>query len=304
MINKVAPLLFLTFFIVMCGRTEETMNIRKCSGAGKWFADTKKSLTEQVDAYLNEVESQYADKEIRAIIVPHAGYRFSGKASAAAYKNIVKKKYKRIIILGINHTAYLNSASIMKVDAFETPLGIIPLDKKVCQRLLIEKYFTSDDEAQIKEHSIENQLPFLQRVLGSEFEIVPILIGDLPLDGISSVANSLKPFYDKNTLIVVSSDFTHYGQLYEYVPFKENIKENLQALDTEAINLLIKKDLNGFINFLSRTNDTICGRNALLILLNLLAENTEGHLTIYYTSGDLTGDYSLSVSYVSIIYTK
>lgn len=283
----------------------EEMKIHECSGAGRWFEASEKLLAKEVDGFFGQVENKYKDKKITAIISPHAGFTYSGKAAAAGFISVKDKSYKRVILLGVNHMVYLRKAALLDVDAFETPLGNVELDQPVVEELLKnEKYFISDPKAHVSEHSIENQLPFLQRGLKPGFKIVPILICDMSDDSFKAVAKILKQYVDDQTLIVVSSDFTHYGQYFQYVPFKTDIRENLKKLDMGAVDLIIKKDFDGFSKYIDRTGATICGRNGISVLLNLLPEDAVGDLAMYYTSSEMTGDFSSSVSYASIVFYK
>ena len=290
--------------IFICSLGGDEMTVRKCSGAGRWFEGSAASLKREVNDYFSKVENKYEGKKIAAIISPHAGFVYSGKAAAAGYVSIKNAQYKRVIMLGVNHTFYLQSASIMNVDAYETPLGSIYLDRPVVEKLLKEKCFASEPRAHYTEHSIENQLPFLQEGLKEGFKIVPILVGDMSEEGFESIATSIKPFVNEDTLIVVSSDFTHYGKYFDYYPFKDDVKENLRKLDMGAADFINAKDYEGFRAYLKKTGATICGRNAISVLLKILPDECTGDVATYYTSGDLTDDYSSSVSYASIVFYK
>jgi len=134
------------------------------------------------------------------------------------------------------------------------------------------------------------------------FSIVPLLVGDLGPDEYSQVKNLLAPLITSETLIVVSTDFTHYGRRFGYVPFSGTIKKNLHDLDMGSIRLILQKDISGFNDYVAETGITICGNRAVSLLLRLLPKHTEGTLLDYYTSGDQTQDYSSTVSYASILF--
>jgi hypothetical protein len=104
--------------------------------------------------------------------------------------------------------------------------------------------------------------------------------------------------------VIVSSDFTHYGERFGYLPFTEDIKNNLKKLDLGAVDVILKKDFTSYQKYLQKTGATICGRNGIGILLQLLPSDAQGTLLTYYTSGDLLNDYSSTVSYVSIVFKK
>jgi AmmeMemoRadiSam system protein A/AmmeMemoRadiSam system protein B len=225
---------------------------------------------------------------------------------AAAYKAVKGKQYKRVIILGISHQYGFSGASIPKYDAYETPLGLVPLDTQVRDALLKHPDVISHPESHKTEHSIENQLPFLQTVLKPGFRIVPIQVGEITSRQRVALADALRPYCDDQTLVVVSSDFSHVGSRYGYTPFRDNLKENIYKLDQGAIDQILAIDVAGFIDYVARTRTTICGRNPIAVLLTLLdKKTTKGKLILYQNSGDRTGDYSqLAVGYTAIVFTK
>jgi len=145
-------------------------------------------------------------------------------------------------------------------------------------------------------------LPFLQQAL-DRFDLVPVLVGSLEEDDAARIASALRPLLSARTMVVVSSDFTHYGPNYGYLPFVSDVEENLRKLDHGAIRLILAKDFDGYMAYLRKTGDTICGRNAIAVLLKLLPQTAVGRLLRYDTSGRITGDFSNSVSYVSIAFT-
>jgi hypothetical protein len=160
-----------------------------------------------------------------------------------------------------------------------------------------------------REYTIEVVLPFLQARLG-EFRLVPVLAGDsldyhqrLDENVITSVAQRIREVVDTRTLIVVSSDFTHFGNNFSYRPFRENILENIEALDKEAFRLILQRDSPGFHTYLEETKNTICGKAAIEILLKLLPPTAQGRLLKYDLSARKTGDTRASISFASIVFT-
>ncbi len=297
--------LLLLFLVILAYKTTnhfgfEEKKIRKPAVAGSWYPGTRESITETLNNYYNNVRN-VGIQNIRAIIVPHAGWRFSGQVASTAFKQIEGRQYNTVIIIGPSHTASFSGASIPDVTHYETPLGLVKVSQKA-KKLLEEPLFISHETAHIREHDIEIELPFLQKSLG-DFEIIPILIGPLTsYEEIKKIAKTLKKYIDEDTLIVVSSDFTHYGPNYGYVPFTENVSDNIKRLDFMAINEIAGLDSDGFYNYLQKTGATICGRLPILVLLNLLPNKTEAKLLFYDTSGRILGDYKNSVSYVSMVF--
>lgn len=146
------------------------------------------------------------------------------------------------------------------------------------------------------------ELPMLQHVL-DDFKLVPIVVGQLDEDSIKTIAKILLENIDSETLVVISSDFTHYGKAFGYLPFKDNIENNLQKLDMGAFKYIQNGDLFGFLDYIELTGATICGRYPIGILLAMLPEDSEAHILQYQTSGHITGDWSHCVSYVAAAFT-
>ena len=253
--------------------------------------------------YLDQAQVPENKKKIAALISPHAGYQFSGKAASCGFATLRGKNFDRIIIIGPSHHAWFQGICVSSFDFYETPLGRVPVAKRVGEELSRQKLFLFDSKAEAQEHSLEMQIPFLQVVL-KNFTIIPLMVGELEENDFVEAAKFLRPYITDKTLVVVSSDFTHYGERFGYLPFTEDIKNNLKKLDIGAVDLILKKDFTGYQEYLQKTGATICGRAAIGILLQLLPPEAQGALLSYYTSGDVLNDYSSTVSYVSIIFKK
>ncbi|MCK9554268.1 AmmeMemoRadiSam system protein B [bacterium] len=280
------------------------MKVRKSVVSGMFYESDPGKLKKEISRYLAEADVKPVSGNVIALISPHAGYVYSGRAAAFAYKTLEGKNIKRVFVLAPTHCIGFRGASIPDVDAYETPLGIIGLDKKTCASLLKKKSFTSIAQAHSREHSLEVQLPFLQYVLGKDFLIIPLVIGQLQEEDYSRIADALTACLTEGDLVVISSDFIHQGYRFGYMPAKENIQETVKKIDMEAIDLILKKDGPGFISYVGSTGATICGRDPIGILLYMLPEDAKGSLLKYYTSGDITGDETETVSYASIAFVS
>ena len=277
--------------------------IRPSAVAGKWYREDPKALKLQIESLLKNVKLPPLPSRINALIVPHAGYRFSGPTAAYAYKAIAGRGYNRVVILAPSHYAHFYGASTLDVVAYETPLGQVPVDRKVVKALLKNPLFKEHTMAHLREHAIEAQLPFLQIVL-KDFKIVPILISEVKDEDIFILADILKKVLGKdikNTLFIASSDFTHFGPMYGYVPFKENISEKIKKMDMEAVEFIKKGDSKGLLDYYHKTKITICGIYPIAITISSLAKQPKGFLLHYTTSGEILGNYSNSVSYVAML---
>jgi len=272
--------------------------------AGQWYTGDPTRLREQMDHFLaaGASKAKVSGKPI-ALIAPHAGYAYSGRCAGVAFATVKGQSYKRVVVLAVNHRGpAFRGGSILKVDAYKTPLGEIPLDRKACALLLRSKHFASRPSAHRQEHSLEVELPFLQVALGS-FHLVPVVVGQLSSEDFAPMAAELGKVVDDDTLVVVSCDFTHYGQGFRYTPFRSDVRKNIEKLDRGAVDFIAKGDAQGFWGYVRRTGATICGRCPVAVLLTLLPEKATGQLLNYYTSGDATGDYRQSVSYAAIAFT-
>lgn len=279
----------------------EKAGVRKSVLAGAWYEGSKAALTKQVDRFLNKVPDPKKGNRISAMIAPHAGYEWSGQTAAYGYKALQGAKYKRVIVMAPTHRTSFRGGSIADVKAYETPLGEVPLDRETCDALLSSNLLQSLAEAHAQEHSLEIQLPFLQRVLG-EFSLIPIVIGDISPSDCVEMANLIRPLLNENTLLVMSSDFTHQGPRFGYVPFKEDVRKNIQRLDFAAINEILTLNVRGFWAFTDATRATICGRNPIKISMLALPMQTQVEFLHYETSGDKRKDYDETVSYASIVF--
>ena len=301
--------IFLVFFIAIFWvyaeqKGESGVKMRKAAVAGMFYENNPEILNKEIKEYLKKATPEKVQGDVIALISPHAGYTFSGQAAAFGYKLLDGKKIKKVIVIAPSHSVGFRGASIPDTDSYETPLGLVTLDRKSCDILLERKLFSSIARAHSHEHSIEVQLPFLQVVLESNFKLVPIVVGQLMESDYPVVAGSISEIISEGDLVVASSDFIHQGPRFGYVPYKTNIKENIKKLDMGAVDLILEKDTAKFIDYVEDTGATICGRCPIGILLEMLPEDAKGTLLTYYTSGDILGGETETVSYVSLAFSS
>lgn len=278
------------------------MDVLKSELAGRWYVDDQVRLAREVDTYLDFVDPEPID-DLIALILPHAGYRYSGIVAAHGVKLLEGRSVKRVVVIGPSHqVAMLDSVSIPDVTHIETPLGLIPLDREAISRLWQNPSFESHPYAHTSEHSVQIELPFLQQAL-NDFLLIPIVCGQLTAASARRIGNELISLMDGETVLVVSSDFTHYGQGFDYVPFTDDIKSNIESLDMGAFRLIEQKDLEGFLDYVRTTGATICGSSPVSVLLSMLGADVEVRLLKYETSGNLTEDWSHCVSYISAAFS-
>lgn len=271
--------------------------------AGSWYPASRARLAEEFKEYLARASESPMLENVMALILPHAGYRFSGPVAAYGLHQVAGKPIRRVIVMGPSHrVAMPNIVSIPAATHYETPLGEIPLDTTFIQRLRTDPHFQDVPSAVIGENSVEIQLPFLQAALGS-FHLVPIYVGQLDLETAKAIAGALQRVMDNDTLLVASSDFTHYGPNYRYLPFTTNVQENLEKLDMGAIKEIERKSAAGFLQYCEKTGATVCGQDPIAILLAMLPSDAQFHLLHYDTSGRIASDFNNSVSYASMAFT-
>jgi MEMO1 family protein len=276
-------------------------DVLESSLPGTWYSADPAELKAEIRGYLSALTYEQQEN-VMAVVLPHAGYKYSGFVMASGINQLVGRSFSRVIVIGpSHHVSMVNEASIPAVKCVKTPLGCIELDRVFIDKL-DSALFVSRPAAHAEEHSVQIELPFLQEALGT-FKLVPIVVGQLDEESCRAIGHELLKHMDKETLVVISSDFTHYGAAFDYVPFKKNIAENLDKLDVGAFKKIQTKDLSGFLEYIEEKDATICGRSSIGVLLGMLPENSQVRMLKYDTSGHITGDWSRCVSYMSILVT-
>ena len=288
-------------------KTRESVGIEGFMG---WFPEDRGQLKAMVDKYLAAAGDVKVEGKPIAIIAPHAGYQFSGATAAYAYKPLFGQTYDRVVIIAPSHDRVgFAGGHIGDWDYYSTPLGASELDKIACRKLLVSKICNTQPRADAQEHSLQNQIPFLQTVLPG-VKIVPIIVGGPQTDeNIRRLGDEIRSVTTADTLFVISSDFTHYGERFYYTPIKEgSVKEGVRKLDQGAIDLICANNLKGFRAYMAqRDAPTICGAEPIAVLLRILEgrKDIRGALVQYANSGDRTGDYAQNaVSYAAIVLSK
>ena len=278
--------------------------------AGSWYPAGPGALAEEVDRYLAAADpsTRPAGPPLVAV-VPHAGYFYSGEAAGRLY-GLLGADYRRtVFILAPSHRAHLDRVALSGAQAFATPLGKVPVDTRAVRELAECPAFVLDDAAHAEEHAVEIQLPFLQRLWPDRSPvIVPLLVPALDQAQRAEASRALARLADDDTLLLVSTDFTHYGSAYGYLPFATDIPAALERLDSGAILKILAADPDGLVGYGKETGITMCGLHATALALAAgrdadLPPGYEAALIDYRRSGDREGDYSLSVSYASILIT-
>ena len=253
------------------------------------------------------------NEKVRAIISPHAGYIYSGQTAAEVFAPLQNNfNYRRAVIIAPSHRIAFSGLAASSYTAYRTPLGDLQVDADISERLSRSPVISILNAAHDPEHALEVQLPFLQKIikksdLSEDFKIIPLICGGLDCESAKLAAEALSIYWEPETLWIISSDFTHYGNSFGYLPFTENVPENLKKLDLGAVERILDLDFKGFSDYLDQTGATICGANPLKLLLksielSLPDDKVTAQLINYTNSGELTGDYSHCVSYAGVAF--
>jgi AmmeMemoRadiSam system protein B/AmmeMemoRadiSam system protein A len=262
--------------------------IRKSVWDGRFYEADPSVLKQSIDQLSRKAQNTPAlipeNKRLRAIIMPHAGYAYSGWTAAHAARLLSAGQFSKVILLGPDHRAGFRSAAICDVDAYETPLGRIDLHKDSAALRLQPDLFESLPVSRDQEHSLEVILPFLQCSLG-DFQLVPVIIGQ---GEVQRIFEALDPLMDTDTLLVVSSDLSH------FLPYAEAL-----ARDRETIDEILALKPDKLIN----TDNRACGKSPILILMQMARRHHWQPVLLHYSnSGDTAGDGSRVVGYAAMAF--
>lgn len=273
--------------------------------AGSWYPAEPEALAAEVDRLVRASSDDLVPdpRPVVALIAPHAGYVYSGAVAARGFRLLRGRKSTRAIVMGPSHYVGFRGAVVPDATSYRTPLGSVPLDADAMRDLASRPGIGTDARPFEREHSLDAEIPFLQHALDPGFRLVPVLVGPAS-DGkdAARVAEAIAPLLVEGTVVVVSSDFTHFGPRFGYVPFRRDVEDGIRALDHAAIRAIESGDPRAFAAFLEETDATICGRHPIDVLLRLLEGKAAGSLVAYDTSGRMTGDWDHSVSYASLAF--
>lgn len=278
-------------------------HIRKPSVAGRFYPANKAALNEEMNIFFKEAK-QPVKKGFtpKAIIVPHAGYVFSGKVAASGFNQIPDNSdIQHVFILASSHQMHFPGASVYCTGNYETPLGVVEVDKVTGKNLTeSNKLFSCREDAHLFEHSLEVQLPFLQVRLRNDFKLVPIILGTQKPDECRQMARTLQPFLTSGNLFVVSTDFSHYPGYDDAV---KNDRITTEAILSKSPELLLKTIEENKTRKIPGLATSLCGWTSVLTLLYMIQNTScKAEWIDYQNSGDqpLYGDHDRVVGYSSI----
>lgn len=274
-------------------------NKRPATQANRFYSGNPIELSEEVDSFLARHSGSEVYHNVAALIVPHAGYYFSGNVAASAYMTLDPgKTYQRIFLLGPSHHEWLDSASVnTEAEYYATPLGDVKVDRETALKLTEDRVFSYQPEAHDREHCLEVQLPFLQRRLGTVPPIVPIVISTNNYAKLKRMAEVLKPYFTDENLFVISSDFSHYPSYEDACEVDAKTGKAIETGNVETLIATLEANANSGKRNLATS---ACGEFAIITLMLMLDGSEEIKHLMYQNSGDIGNyDHSRVVGYHS-----
>ena len=278
---------------------ETPVDIRPSPIAGTWYPGSADALAQSIDQYLNAATIQPLDGDVVGIIAPHAGHRYSGQVAAYAFRHLENLTPETVAVISPLHTPAQGRVLTSGHDAYTTPLGAIMVDTEALNKFqdnLKQNYGV--ELVQVRndsEHSLEIELPFLQRVFGHPFRLLPIMLRDQGLEAVMAVGHTLgKILEGSRAVIIASSDLSHFYPEAIAKRFDSEVLARIEAFDPQGV-LAAEEKGTGFA----------CGRGAIAAALwaaqDLGADKAK--IVQHATSGDVTTDFDSVVGYgAAVIY--
>ena len=281
-------------------KLKQELPVRLAAVAGGFYPEDKKALESQIESFLNRSSLPEGLKKLPAIlIVPHAGYDYSGQVAAEGFRELIDSGIKRAVILGISHQVPFLGAAVFDKGFWQTPLGKVAVEADLAKKFIVgSQLIFANQEYHQQEHSLEAEVPFLQKVL-KDFRIVPVLMSGENKQLIKELASNLAKNFDARTVLIISSDLSHYPS---YEDAKRIDKKTIEAIlsgETEKFDQAI------FQSMAQRTANLVtcaCGETAIRVGMKV-AKNlgiNDIRLIKYLNSGDTSGDKSRVVGYAAI----
>lgn len=272
--------------------------IREPVVSNMFYPGDPKTLKRDIARYLDESRFERIPGDVVGVISPHAGYMYSGPVAAYGYKAVSESVYDVVIVIAPSHRRYFEGAAIIEKGAYKTPLGIVEIDDEITGRLLQNSPLVQNSiDAHGQEHSLEVQIPFLQSVM-KDFTLVPIIMGVQDAGTCEELSEGIYTALKdsgKKALIIGSTDLSHY---YSY--------ERAVQLDSSVIKRLEDFDIRGLVSDIGKEKCEACGAGPMLTTMMLSAKLGATHSEVlkYANSGDISGDKSAVVGYVSAVFYK
>ena len=269
--------------------------VRKAVVSGQFYPEEPELLKKRIRQFLTAAKGVPAS-DVRALIVPHAGYDYSGQIAAEAYKLVEGRKFDSVVIIAFLHRVFLQGVLVDDVAAYETPLGRVPVDRELVREIqMLHPLFRNAMPGRLEEHSLEVQITFLQETIPG-LKIVPVYIGVQNITSITILADALaKTLANRNTLVVVTTDLSHF---HSY--------ETASEKDKALIAMFEKGNAEAIYDAYAKEEAEACGMGPVLtsILLAKKMKWSGPRLIRYANSGDVTGERSSVVGYAAMAYRE
>lgn len=248
-------------------------SVRRATHAGSWYTDSSRELKHQLENWLSAA-GDVSHGPARAIIAPHAGYQYCGACAGFAYKQIDPTIVKHVFILGPSHHVRLGGCALSPAKIYRTPFYDLTVDQEIYEELyssgLFEEMTIHTDE---DEHSIEMHLPYVAKMMeNQQFTIIPVMVGSLTTDKEALYGKIFSKYLaEPCNLFIISSDFCHWGARFHYQYYDKawgEIYQSIQKLDEMGMNIIEELSPTGFVSYLKKFGNTICGRHPIGVLLN------------------------------------
>jgi AmmeMemoRadiSam system protein B len=270
--------------------------------AGQFYPGERKELSQMIDEFLKNAKVPKIEGEIFGILVPHAGYIFSGPVAAHCYKAIQGKNFETVVLIGDSHYEYFDGVSVWDRGEWETPLGRVKVDEELAKEILnFSKRFLVKDSAHLFEHSLEVQIPFLQKVL-KNFKILSLIFGSEDKDWEELAKSILKLMKKKKILVVASSDLSHYPPYEVAQEIDKRTIEGILSSEPEKF----KEKIETLKKLFPDVDTFACAQDTIKTILEI-SKNLKGKAKLlnYQNSGDtIYGEKSQVVGYCAIAFIK
>ena len=232
--------------------------------AGTWYPGTAREICALAETWEKALGKDGGTQPApNVLLLPHAGWAYSGAIAWRAVRTVRGAKFRRVVLLVPSHHAWIENRLVApEAEAVSTPLGKIAVDREWLDRLALMAPVVRHNRIHAAEHSAQIEYPLLQLALGNGFTVVPLVIGSFGSDQMAMCARALARMIDEKTLLVLSSDFTHYGKDFSYVPYGtsgDDVRTKVASVDGEAFSFMARRDAEGFAAFVKKTGAMICG---------------------------------------------
>lgn len=275
-------------------------DLRPSPIAGQWYPGDAKRLAASVDEYIHTARLPHVKGQVIAVMSPHAGHRYSGPVAGYAFAALREMEPELVVVVSPMH--YLADQPLLTCghDAYSTPLGDVFVDREAVQSLetylQVELGYGLSPVMNDQEHSLEIELPFLQRVIGKTFGLLPVMVRDVSVKVTRSLGQALaKVLVERKAILVASTDLSHFYPQSVAESLDGEILRRVEAFDPEGV-LRAEEEGKGFA----------CGRGALAAVMWAAKGLGANHAQVlnYATSGDVTGDYNQVVGYAAAAFTR